>query len=167
MGIAIACQACVRSIVLLGSSATRTLSGSVPVHFFFGRQESIKLIEEETLEGVFARHARLAEATRECVRAWGANGKGPTLFGQTEDRLSNSVTTVMMPEGHTSDAMRKAELMKGYFDTAERVARDGLADCVRGKALSVPGAQYKGMVAISGVLPRRLLRRISGLVQRG
>ena len=58
------------------------------------------MIEEETLDGVFARHARLAEATRAAVRAWGADGKGPTLYGQTEDRLSNSVTTVMMPEGH-------------------------------------------------------------------
>ena len=38
------------------------------------------------------------------------DGKGPTLYGQTEDRLSNSVTTVMMPEGHTSDAMRKIAL---------------------------------------------------------
>ena len=37
-------------------------------------------------------------------------GKGPSLYGQTEDRLSNSVTTVMMPEGHTSDAMRKVAL---------------------------------------------------------
>ena len=84
--------------------------GTVPVHFFFGLQESIKMLEEETLEGVFARHARLAEATRAAVRAWGAGGKGPQLFGTTEDRLSNSVTTVMMPEGHTSDAMRKIAL---------------------------------------------------------
>ena len=84
--------------------------GTVPVHFFFGLQESIKMLEEETLEGVFARHARLAEATRACVRAWGADGKGPSLYGQVEDRLSNSVTTVLMPEGHTSDAMRKAAL---------------------------------------------------------
>jgi alanine-glyoxylate transaminase / serine-glyoxylate transaminase / serine-pyruvate transaminase len=44
------------------------------------------------------------------VRAWGANGKGPTLYGQTVDRLSNSVTTILMPEGHTSDAMRKVAL---------------------------------------------------------
>src|SRR5258707_15575735 len=77
--------------------------GTVPVHFFFGLQESVKMIEEETLEGVFARHARLGEATREAVRAWsGSNGdqdgKGPTLYGQTEERLSNSVTTVLMPE---------------------------------------------------------------------
>jgi alanine-glyoxylate transaminase/serine-glyoxylate transaminase/serine-pyruvate transaminase len=84
--------------------------GTVPVHFFFGLQESIKMLEEETLEGVFARHARLAEATRAAVRAWGAGGKGPTLYGQAEDRLSNSVTTVLMPEGHTSDAMRKTAL---------------------------------------------------------
>lgn len=51
--------------------------------------------------------------------------------------------------------------------TAERVAQDGLADCAKGKALSVPGAAYKSMVGLAGVTPRRLLRRISGLVQRG
>ena len=85
--------------------------GTVPVHFFFGLQESIKMIEEETLEGVFARHARLAEATRAArARRGASDGKGPSLYGQTEDRLSNSVTTVMMPEGHTSDAMRKVAL---------------------------------------------------------
>jgi alanine-glyoxylate transaminase/serine-glyoxylate transaminase/serine-pyruvate transaminase len=95
---------------LMASRKPQRFNGTVPVHFFFGLQESIKMIEEETLEGVFARHARLAEATRACVRAWGADGKGPSLFGQTEDRLSNSVTTVMMPEGHTSDAMRKTAL---------------------------------------------------------
>ncbi len=95
---------------LMASRKPQRFNGTVPVHFFFGLQESIKMIEEETLEGVFARHARLAEATRACVRAWGADGKGPSLFGQTEERLSNSVTTVMMPEGHTSDAMRKTAL---------------------------------------------------------
>ena len=95
---------------LMAQRKPQRFIGTVPVHFFFGLQESIKMIEEETLEGVFARHARLAEATRAAVRAWGAGGKGPQLFGTTEDRLSNSVTTVMMPEGHTSDAMRKIAL---------------------------------------------------------
>jgi alanine-glyoxylate transaminase/serine-glyoxylate transaminase/serine-pyruvate transaminase len=95
---------------LMASRKPQRFNGTVPVHFFYGLQESIKMIEEETLEGVFARHARLAEATRACVRAWGADGKGPSLFGQTEDRLSNSVTTIKMPEGHSSDAMRKAAL---------------------------------------------------------
>jgi len=84
--------------------------GTVPVHFFFGLQESIKMLEEEGLDAVFARHARLADATRDAVRVWSDGGKGPQLFGQTDDRLSNSVTTILMPEGHTSDAMRKAAL---------------------------------------------------------
>jgi alanine-glyoxylate transaminase/serine-glyoxylate transaminase/serine-pyruvate transaminase len=95
---------------LMAQRKPQRFIGTVPVHFFFGLQESIKMLEEETLEGVFARHARLAEATRAAVRAWGADGKGPQLFGKTEERLSNSVTTVMMPEGHTSDAMRKIAL---------------------------------------------------------
>jgi len=95
---------------LMAQRKPQRFIGTVPVHFFFGLQESIKMIEEETLEGVFARHARLAEATRAAVRAWGKGGKGPSLYGQTEDRLSNSVTTVLMPEGHTSDAMRKIAL---------------------------------------------------------
>jgi alanine-glyoxylate transaminase/serine-glyoxylate transaminase/serine-pyruvate transaminase len=95
---------------LMAQRKPQRFIGTVPVHFFFGLQESLKMIEEETLEGVFARHARLAEATRAAVRAWGKDGKGPSLFGQTEERLSNSVTTVMMPEGHTSDAMRKIAL---------------------------------------------------------
>jgi len=95
---------------LMAQRKPQRFIGTVPVHFFFGLQESIKMLEEETLEGVFARHARLAEATRAAVRAWGAGGKGPQLFGTTEDRLSNSVTTVMMPEGHTSDTMRKIAL---------------------------------------------------------
>jgi alanine-glyoxylate transaminase/serine-glyoxylate transaminase/serine-pyruvate transaminase len=95
---------------LMAARQPQRFIGTVPVHFFFGLHESVKMIEEESLDAVFARHARLAEATRECVRAWGAGGKGPRLFGQTVDRLSNSVTTIQMPEGHTSDAMRKAAL---------------------------------------------------------
>ncbi len=95
---------------LMAQRKPQRFIGTVPVHFFFGLQQSVKLIEEETLEGVFARHTRLAEATRAAVRAWGKDGKGPSLYGQTEERLSNSVTTILMPEGHTSDAMRKIAL---------------------------------------------------------
>ena len=36
------------------------------------------------LDAVFPRHARLAEATRAAVRAWGGEGNGPTLYGQTQ-----------------------------------------------------------------------------------
>ena len=84
--------------------------GTAPVHMFFGLHESLKMLEEEGLEAVFDRHARLAEATRAAVRVWGGNGAGPQLFCQSPDRLSNSVTTVMMPEGVSSDPLRKAAI---------------------------------------------------------
>lgn len=49
---------------------------------------------------------------------------------------------------------------------AEEVARAGLDDVASGKALSVPGVIYKGMVAGSSIMPRGLARRLSSLVQR-
>ena len=34
------------------------------------------------------------------------------------------------------------------------------------RTISVPGVLYRSMVAATGVLPRGVLRRLSGLVQR-
>ena len=69
---------------LMAARMPQKFIGTVPVHMFFGLQESIKILEEETLDAVFARHARLAEATREAVRAWGADGKGPDALRPDE-----------------------------------------------------------------------------------
>lgn len=49
----------------------------------------------------------------------------------------------------------------------DEVAEAGLTDVARGRPLSVPGLIYKGLATTSGVTPRRLARRLSGLVQRG
>ena len=49
---------------------------------------------------------------------------------------------------------------------AREVAQAGLDDVANGKALSVPGVLYKGMVSGSSILPRSLARRLSSLVQR-
>lgn len=92
---------------MMTGRAPQKFVGTAPVHMFFGLQESLKMLEEEGLDAVFARHARLAEATRAAVRVWGSDGKGPQLFCQTPDRLSNSVTAVVMPEGVSSDPLRK------------------------------------------------------------
>lgn len=44
---------------------------------------------------------------------------------------------------------------------ADRVVADALADLARGKTVSVPGPQYKAIVAVVDVLPRALVRRIT------
>jgi short-subunit dehydrogenase len=50
--------------------------------------------------------------------------------------------------------------------SAESVARAGLDDVTKGRALSVPGAIYKGLSWATGITPRGVTRRLSGLVQR-
>ena len=88
----------------------KSFLGTVPISFFFGMQEALRLIEqEEGLENVFKRHSRLAEAVRQTVRHWSGNN-GPQLFCQTPSRLSDSVTAVLMPEGHNANALRKVAL---------------------------------------------------------
>ena len=87
----------------------RSFVGTVPVSLFFGLKESLRLIEQEGLEAIVARHHRLAEATRAAVRTWSANN-GPQLYCLDPARYSDSVTTVLMPEGYSADAMRKTAL---------------------------------------------------------
>ncbi|GAB3572881.1 SDR family oxidoreductase [Amycolatopsis endophytica] len=53
---------------------------------------------------------------------------------------------------------------KAFWLKADRVVAEALADLRRGKVISIPSPQYKAAVAIGGLLPRALLRRISGLV---
>jgi alanine-glyoxylate transaminase / serine-glyoxylate transaminase / serine-pyruvate transaminase len=62
---------------------------------------------DEGLPNVFARHDRLAEATRRAVRAWG-------LETQCADPLaySSSLTAVRVPEGHSADHLRAVILEK-------------------------------------------------------
>ena len=69
---------------MMTGRAPQKFVGTAPVHMFFGLQESLKMLEEEGLDAVFARHARLAEATRAAVRVWGADGKGPQLYCQND-----------------------------------------------------------------------------------
>ena len=55
----------------------------------YGLAESIDMINEEGLENVFARHERLAEATRRAVKAWGLDTQcrdGKVLFACGDDR---------------------------------------------------------------------------------
>ena len=91
---------------MMADRAQRSFIGTVPVNIFYGLRESIRLLQEEGLDNVVARHARLAEATRRAVQVWAGNN-GPTLFCISPDRYSDSVTAVLMPDGFSGDALRK------------------------------------------------------------
>ncbi len=85
----------------------RSFTGSVPIVPFFGMVESVRLIEQEGLENVWGRHARLAEATRAAVRGWGQSNRGVELYCRNPQRYSDSVTTVLAPEGFNAEAIRQ------------------------------------------------------------
>ncbi|HEV7458826.1 MAG TPA: aminotransferase class V-fold PLP-dependent enzyme [Roseococcus sp.] len=88
----------------------KSFVGTVPITLFYGLQESLRLmLEEEGLENVFARHARLAAGVRAAVQHWSGNN-GPQLFCQNPERWSDSVTAVLMPEGHNADELRRVAL---------------------------------------------------------
>lgn len=52
-----------------------------------------------------------------------------------------------------------------WTDPAD-VADDGLAAVAAGRAIAVPGIIYKGLVAVSGVTPRPVARRLSAIIRR-
>src|SRR5580700_9677503 len=70
-----------------------------------GLAVSIEMLHEEGLDNVFARHARLAEATRRAVRAWGLE-----ILCRDPKYYSPTVTAVLLPDGHDADAFRALAL---------------------------------------------------------
>jgi alanine-glyoxylate transaminase / serine-glyoxylate transaminase / serine-pyruvate transaminase len=105
-------------------------NGTVPVHFFYGLREALRMLEEEGLDNVFARHQRLAEATRRAVQAWRGNN-GPEIFGTDPNGRSDTITAVLVPDGHNADKVRQIALEK--FN----VSLGGGLDRLRGRVFRI------------------------------
>lgn len=74
-------------------------------NLLFGLREALTMLLEEGLANVFERHRRLAEATRQAVQAWNLE-----LLCQNPGEFSNSLTAVLMPDGHDEVRFRKVVL---------------------------------------------------------
>jgi alanine-glyoxylate transaminase / serine-glyoxylate transaminase / serine-pyruvate transaminase len=90
---------------MLAANATGFFPYTPATGLLYGLDEAINLLNEEGLDNVFARHERLAEATRRAVKAWGLD-----VWCRDPHYYSSAVTTVAMPEGHNADAFRKTVL---------------------------------------------------------
>ncbi len=100
---------------LMEKRAQKSFIGTLPVNMFYGLREAVRLLEEEGLDNVVARHHRLAEATRRAVKVWSGNN-GPQLFCVSPDRCSDSVTAILMPEGYDAEAVRRCA--RGRFNVS-------------------------------------------------
>ncbi len=70
-----------------------------------GLAVGIDMLHEEGLDNVFARHDRLAEATRRAVKAWGLEN-----LNKNANQYSPTITAILLPEGHDADAFRAQAL---------------------------------------------------------
>jgi alanine-glyoxylate transaminase/serine-glyoxylate transaminase/serine-pyruvate transaminase len=90
---------------MLATNETGFFPYTPATNLLYGLHEALAMLQEEGLEAVFARHSRLAEACRRAVRAWGLE-----ILCQEPREYSDSLTAVLMPEGHDADGFRKVVL---------------------------------------------------------
>ncbi|WP_231444559.1 pyridoxal-phosphate-dependent aminotransferase family protein [Brevibacterium zhoupengii] len=76
-------------------------------NLLYGLKEALRILNEEGMDNVFARHIRFGEATRAAVEAWGLE-----VLCTNENEHSPVLTAVLMPEGHDADELRRVILEK-------------------------------------------------------
>jgi alanine-glyoxylate transaminase/serine-glyoxylate transaminase/serine-pyruvate transaminase len=87
---------------MLGANKSGFFPYTPATNLLFGLREALCLLREEGLEHAFARHRRLAEATRRAVRAWGLE-----ILCANPEEYSHSLTAVLLPPGHNADELRR------------------------------------------------------------
>lgn len=92
---------------ILAANANGFWPYTPPTNLLFGLEESLRLLAEEGLENVFARHERAASATRAAVRAWGLE-----ILCADEREYSPVLTGILLPDGHDADRVRAVILEK-------------------------------------------------------
>ena len=86
---------------MLSNNANGFFPYTPSTNLLYGLDEALNMLFEEGLDNVFARHDRMAEATRRAVRAWGLE-----ILCLNPDEYSPVLTAVLIPEGHDADALR-------------------------------------------------------------
>ena len=110
-------------------------------NLLYGLNEAINMLLEEGLDNVFARHARHAEATRLAVQAWGLE-----ILAKNPEERSNSITGVLVPEGHDADHLRKI-----IYDNYDMSLGTGL-NKVKGKVFRIGHLGDFNDLMLSGTL---------------
>jgi alanine-glyoxylate transaminase/serine-glyoxylate transaminase/serine-pyruvate transaminase len=110
-------------------------------NLLFGLREALHMLEEEGLPNIFRRHQRHGEATRAAVGAWGLE-----IVCEDPREYSNSLTAVLMPDGHNADNLRKIILEN--FDMSLGAGLSKLA----GKVFRIGHLGYFNDLMLAGTL---------------
>ena len=93
---------------VLPSNETGLFPYTPATNLLLGLREALLMMEAEGWSSIYARHARLAEATRRAVATWGLEN-----YCAIPEKSSNTVTTVLVPEDTSADQLR-AVILERY-----------------------------------------------------
>ncbi|KIC41563.1 serine--glyoxylate aminotransferase [Ruegeria sp. ANG-R] len=85
---------------MMAANASGGFPYTPPLQLIYGMRESLKMLFEEGLDTVYARHHRLAEGVRRAVNAWGLK-----LVAQSPELYSDTVSAIYVPEGFDSNKL--------------------------------------------------------------
>lgn len=71
-------------------------------NLLYGLKVALRMLDDEGLPQVFARHQRHAAATRAAVRGWGLE-----VLALDEREYSGALTAILLPDGHDADTVRR------------------------------------------------------------
>ncbi|HEX5121503.1 MAG TPA: aminotransferase class V-fold PLP-dependent enzyme [Pseudonocardiaceae bacterium] len=92
---------------VVDANATGSFPYTPATNLLYGLAAALDMLHAEGLPAVFARHARLGEATRAAVHGWGLE-----VLCADERAYSASVTAVLLADGDDADAVRDVALTR-------------------------------------------------------
>ena len=87
---------------MIASNETGFFPYTPATNMLYGLVEALEMLHEEGLEAVYARHCRHGQATRLAVQSWGLE-----VLCRVPEHYSPVLTAVIVPEGHSADALRR------------------------------------------------------------
>ena len=109
---------------MLKPNATGFFPYTPATNLLYGLREAIAMLLEEGLDNVFARHQRLAAATRAAVDALGPGNAVPRTA-----EYSPVLTAVLMPPGHDADQVPQGDARQFRHVARRGPEQDSRARC--------------------------------------
>ena len=126
---------------MIASNSTGYFPYTPATNLLYGLHEALEMLFAEGLSNVFARHDRLAEATRRAARAWGLE-----ILCVNPVEYSSALTALIVPDGHSADAFRKLVLERFNMSLGQGLGK------VAGKIFRIGHLGYFNELMLCGTL---------------
>ena len=156
-------------VAAVGGQAQPTAAGAAAgaryVLLCVGNDDHVRQVTQGP-DGVFA--SMLPGSTYPASKAWVTSFSEATGLAVRHHgvRVMALCPGWVRTEFHDRAGIDMSRVPEPLWLSADEVVAAGLRDHRRGKAISVPGAQYKTIVALTRLVPRTAVRRVGAVVRR-